>query len=139
MLLNRGLGSHGPRECGIGHREQLFDSDSIDSQPVVNRLCAAIAEKTPEYFYTHMVNQSEHFGLAKLKQWLDSDEIVDQFCLRNDTTAMTWHDIQQSIISGSTVFMQHQWIEISMIYMNYIAYSDKHPLGKVKHNWWRHE
>ena len=121
MLLNRGLGSHGPRECGIGHREQLFDSDSFNSRPVVNQLCAAIAEKTPEYFYTHMVNQSEHFGLAKLKQWLDSDEIVDQFCLRNDTTAMTRHNRQQLIISGSAMFMLCQWMEISMIYMNYIA------------------
>ena len=86
-----------------------------------------------------MVNQSEHFGLAKLKQWLDSDEIVDQFCLRNDTTAMTRHNRQQLIISGSAMFMLCQWMEISMIYMNYIAFSDEHPLGEVKHIWWRHE
>jgi hypothetical protein len=139
FLLSRGLGSHGPKECGVGRKEQLFDSDSIDSRPVVNRLCAAIAKETPQYFYTHTANQREHFGLAKLKQWLDSDEIVDQFCIGSKATMMTQDDIRQSILSGSAVFMLRQWMEISMIYMQYIAHSDERPLGKVKKIWWRHE
>jgi hypothetical protein len=139
VLLSHGLGSHGPKECGVGRKEQLFDSDSIDSRPMVNRLCAAIAKETPQYFYTHTTNQREHFGLAKLKQWLDSDEIVDQFCIGSKATMMTQDDIRQSILSGSAVFMLRQWMEISMIYMQYIAHSDERPLGKVKKIWWRHE
>jgi hypothetical protein len=30
-------------------------------------------------------------------------------------------------------------MEVSMIYMRYITYSDEHPLGKVERIWWRHE
>jgi hypothetical protein len=30
-------------------------------------------------------------------------------------------------------------MEVSEIFMTYIAKSNKHPLGKVEHIWWRHE
>jgi hypothetical protein len=36
ILLSRAIGTHGPAQCGVGEKEQLFDSDSIDSRPVVN-------------------------------------------------------------------------------------------------------
>jgi hypothetical protein len=35
--------------------------------------------------------------------------------------------------------MLRQWMEVAMLYMEYIAYSDERPLGKVKNIWWRHE
>jgi hypothetical protein len=73
-----------------------------------------------------------------VKQWLDSEEIVNQFCCEN-TSSKAREDIHQSILAGSSVYMLRQWMEVSMLYMRYITYSDKRPLGKVKKIWWRHE
>jgi len=138
ILLSRTLGNHGPRRCGVREEQQLFDSDSIDSRPVVNRLSRAIAEKIPHYFYTHTANQREHFGLSRVKQWLDSEAIVDQFYSQH-ALIKTKDDIRKSILFGSAVCMLRQWMEVSMIYMRYITYLDEYPLGKVEKIWWRHE
>lgn len=109
VILSRGLGCHGPSKCGVAPREQLFDNNSIDSRPVVNQLSASNGEETPHYFfYTHTLNQSEHFGIRRMKQRLDSEEIVDQFCGPN-APYETREDVKDAILQGSTVFMCRQW------------------------------
>ncbi len=138
VLLSQSLGSHGPSKSGVAQREQLFDNDSIDSRPVVNHLSAAVAEKSPDMFYTHTANQKAHFGLSRLKEWLDSEEIVDQYCLPGASEKVR-ADVQQSLFEGSAIFMCRQWMEISEIYIRYIAYSPEMPLGKVNDLWARHE
>jgi hypothetical protein len=40
---------------------------------------------------------------------------------------------------SSCIPFVRQWMEVSEIFMTYIAKSDEHPLGKVEHIWWRHE
>ncbi len=75
LILHRGLWN-----CGLGKsisdcNEPMFDIDSIENRPVVNKLAAAVGETQATYFYTHTCNQHEHFGVKQLKQWIDSSEL----------------------------------------------------------------
>jgi hypothetical protein len=135
VLLSRSLESG---KCGVAPRERLFDNDSIDSRPVVNSLSAAVAEIGVDIFYTHTVNQKAHFGLSRLKGWLDSDEIVDQYS-SPDASLKERADVRQSLLKGSAIFMTRQWMEISEIFIRYIMFSDEKPIGVIDDAWARDE
>jgi hypothetical protein len=54
------------------NRSKYFNTDSIDSHPVMNQLFTAIAEESLTCFYTQSCNQKDFYGVHKLKQWIDS-------------------------------------------------------------------
>jgi hypothetical protein len=56
------------------NRSHEFNTDAVDSRPVVNRLAAAMGEKNFTYFFTQTVNQSGFFGIKPMKDWIDSQE-----------------------------------------------------------------
>ena len=68
-----------------GSDKNFFDTDSTDSRSTVNRLAAAVAYKQATYFFTHTANILEHFGLAAIKEWIDSDDAVNMHC--DETTS----------------------------------------------------
>jgi hypothetical protein len=67
VVLNRGFvesqGGGGVRP----NRSKYFNTDSIDSHPVVNQLSAANAEESSTYFYTQSCNQKDFYGVRELK------------------------------------------------------------------------
>jgi hypothetical protein len=65
------------------NRSEYFNTDSIDSHPVMNQLSAAIAEESLTYFYTQSCNQKEFFRVHKLKQWIDSPKYKQILIERN--------------------------------------------------------
>ncbi len=146
IILNRGLWN-----CGLGKSvpekdEPLFDVDSIESRPIVNKLAAAVAEEQATYFYTHTCNQQDHFGIRQIKRWIDSNDletiILEKFKNIPGLTKNISRYIEElkiSIIQSAAVSMLRNWMEVSIIWMNYIRYSEEKPLGKVKNIWWRHE
>ena len=48
-------------------------------------------------------------------------------------------EIEAAIRQSACVPLLRNWMETAIIYMNYIAKSDEHPLGEVEHIWWRFE
>ena len=139
LILARGFAKNGRGMRATG-KEPVFDTDSIDSRAVVNRLAAALAQRGATFFYTHTVNQCDHFGLRRLKEWIDSDEAIEKWCAHYGVE--TWKDrseIRKSLVSSSSVLMLRQWMEVSEIWMEYIARSREQPLGEVIRIWWRHE
>jgi len=140
VILSRGmeLGNKGHGVRAKGKDEPLFDTDSIDSRPVVNRLAAAVAEKQATYFYTHTCNQAEQFGIRRIKQWIDSDEILDHLC-RDPGSFLERAEVRRAVLSGSSVALCRNWMEVSELWMTYILSSTEAPLGNVVRMWWRHE
>jgi hypothetical protein len=58
--------------CGVWpNRSKYFNTDSIDSRPVMNQLSTAIAEESLTYFYTQSCNQKDFYGVHKLTRWID--------------------------------------------------------------------
>ena len=136
VMLSRTPAATGEKpdtSMGRGSRQEtMFDTDSIDSRPVVNPLAAALAEEPATYFYIHTCNQKDHFGVAPLKKWLDSDKIMDQFCDDIPGNEQKQGLIQNAIMSGASIMLNCQWMEIAKIFMDFIANSPKEPLGKTR-------
>jgi predicted GIY-YIG superfamily endonuclease len=141
VLLHRGVvgTSNGIRVSGSD--KNFFDTDSCDSRPTVNKLAAAVAEKQATYFFTHTANQKLHFGLSPIKEWIDSDDVMEVLC-RERKIKSSWdcqQEVREALQQEAAVTLLRNWIEVSIIYMKYIATSPEQPLGDVEHIWWRFE
>jgi len=140
VVLNRGMEINS-KTYGVKarcHDQPLFDTDSVDSRPVVNRLAAAVADAQATYFYTHTCNQAEHFGIRHIKEWIDSEAILDHLCI-NSASISERMEVQRAVLNGSSVGICRNWMEVAEIWMSYILKSTEQPLGPVIKMWWRHE
>ena len=140
VLLHRGVvgTSNGIRVSGFD--KNFFDTDSCDSRPTVNKLAAAVAEKQATYFFTHTANQKLHFGLSHIKEWIDSDDVMELLCKGNNISNRDQREqIREALQQEAAVTLLRNWIEVSIIYMKYIATSPEQPLGDIEHIWWRFE
>jgi DNA replication protein DnaC len=122
----------------------MFDSDSIESRPHVNQLCAKMRQSGATYFGSHSANQRDHFGLKSIKRWIDSDELysitLTELQARKLTiTHFLEDDVKRAIMESSTIVMLRHWQETTELYMRYICRSPERPLGKVLNAWYRHE
>jgi hypothetical protein len=127
---------------------KLYDCESIDSRPIVNKLAAAMRSEQATYFYTHTCNQSEHFGVCTIKNWIDSTELAHILCqkLNVDETETDFYskkkiqgELIMCIARSAAVTMLRHWMEVSEIWMMYISESPEQPLGKINNMWVRHE
>ena len=73
IILNRGL-IESSSETGlkVRSRDDTLLSDSIDSKQTVRNLCASQKYHKMDFFLTFTCNQSDHFGVSKIKNCLDS-------------------------------------------------------------------
>jgi hypothetical protein len=143
LVIRRG----GPNEDVSRKKEDknlLFDSDSIESRPHVNQLCAKMREGGATYFGSHSGNHRDHFGLKSIKEWIDSRELFD-LTMKNliqhgctETTKLEV-DVKKAILNASAITMLRHWQETTELYMKYICHSPEKPLGKVTNAWYRHE
>ena len=138
VVLHRGIVG---TKSGIALREDNFSHfnvDSVDSRPTVNKLAAAVAQKQVTYFFTHTPNDSDHFGLVPIRDWICSEEAL----IANGGNP--YDPVQSEEVSlalrqaAGGVFLRN-WMETAIIYMHYISNSPEHPLGDVEHIWWRFE
>jgi predicted GIY-YIG superfamily endonuclease len=140
IILSRGFAEKQGRGGLQANRSHDFNTDSVDSRPVVNRLAAAMGEKNFTYFFTQTVNQSGFFGMKPMKDWIDSEEF--KMLLFEGRQNLTFEEKEELLRAGkesSCIPFVRQWMEVSEIFMTYIAKSDELPLGKVENIWWRHE
>ena len=140
IILSRGFVESQGTGGLKANRSREFNTDAVDSRPVVNRLAAAMGERNFTYFFTQTVNQSGFFGIKPMKDWIDSQEF--KTLLLQGRTNLTFEEKEELWTAGkesSCVPLVRQWMEVSEIFMTYIAKSEEQPLGKVEHIWWRHE
>ena len=138
VVLHRGVTG---TKTGVrlnGSDNRIFDTDNVDSRPVVNRLAAAVANREATYFFSHTANMKDHFGLAPIKEWIDSDEAVNRYCSGGETLKER-QEIRQALQQEAAVTLLRVWMEVSILYMNYITNSKEQPLGEVDNIWWRFE
>jgi len=117
VILHRGVtgtddgvrvGDSGP---GSVTDKSFFDTDSVDSRPVVNRLAAAVADRQATYFYTHTANASDHFGLSPIKKWIEGDAVMDILCDGTET-ALQREEVRRSLRQEASVWLLRNWIRV---------------------------
>ena len=121
-------------------REENFFTDSIDNREVVHELCAAQRESKFTLFVTLTCNQSRHFGVKHIKQWIDAEEMglacYDKWYTRNFPGCRTLdvydrQDILKSLREHGRILLLRNWMQVRKILRKYICESDEKPLGKV--------
>ena len=132
VILSRGFAEF-QKDGGVslsGRKDRIFDSEQVDSRPVVNKLAAAIIEEPPTYFYTHTCSMRTHFGMKHLWDWITSDAALD--AVTDGTESDDEKDrLQKNIIDGSGVQLLRSWMEVMQIWVNYITNSPEKPIGEV--------
>jgi len=128
----------------VGADSPIFDTDMLDSRAVVNQLSAAIKEEQATYFFTTTANQLEHFGLRRIKQWIDGTKVIDILSsIRgygdSNASDLVRRELKESITQSAAIVLLRNWYETTKLYMAYITYSNEKPLGKVTKIWWRYE
>ena len=144
VILHRGVTgtNDGVRvgDAGPGNisDKSFFNTDSVDGRPAVNQLAAAVENKQTTYFYTHTANDLNHFGLSKIKEWIESDAVMEILCDGTETVRER-EEVRLCLRQAASVPLLRNWVEACILYMNYVATSDEKPLGDVEHIWWRFE
>jgi predicted GIY-YIG superfamily endonuclease len=149
IIFSRGIGAlenerGGARCIGGEPQEHLFDSDSIDSRPVVNKLAAAMGDEMPTFFYTHTCSMKTHFGIRVIRSWLDSEEAMDRICSTIDNSGHPFStaekdQVRHDLMHSSCLLALRCWINVVHIYMQYITKSKEKPIGTVTKSWYRLE
>jgi hypothetical protein len=143
VILHRGLTSSRDGPKAAAGDEPIFDTDSVDSRPIVNKLASAVRDKQATYFYTHMANQKDHFGLRRIKEWINRDDFLYLYTVLGKDSVHDKLGLQAELREagrrGAAVALLRNWMETAEIWMGYILESDECPLGKVSRMWWRHE
>jgi hypothetical protein len=149
IVFSRRMGAleneRGGARCIGGEPEQhVFDSDSVDSRPVVNKLAAAMGEEMPTLFYTHTCSMKTHFGMRVIRNWLDSEEAIKQIWSKIDDrgqpiSSEEEHQLRHDLMQSSCVLALRCWINVVEIYMQYITKSNERPIGTVTKSWYRLE
>ena len=132
IILSRGF-TEMQKEGGVrvkGKKEAIFDTEQIDSRPMVNKLAAAALEKQPTYFYTHTCSMRTHFGLKLIWDWIAGEEIIQRLCEGHESQDER-DKLRQHIVDGSGVLLLRVWMEMIHIWINYLAKSDEQPIGHV--------
>ena len=120
--------------------QEHFFTDAVDNRQVVRNLCASQAETPMTLFLTLTCNQSKHFGIRRIKSWIDSDEILQHW----DSKTMEIDDqekkeLRKAIHQAAPTLLLCNWMETRSILMLYIAKSPENPLGHVIKMFWRDE
>ena len=113
-----------------GDKEPLFDTEQVDCRPVVSKLAAAIGEEEPAYFHTHTCSLKEGFGMRLIWNWLSSEELLDSICDGSEDVAERAF-LRKGIIDSAGVFVLRAWMEINIVWLEYICNSPDQPLGEV--------
>ena len=67
IVLSHGFMKEDRSQSLSPNRSSKYNTDAIDSRPVVNRLAAALEEELATYFFTQTCNQRDFFGVREIK------------------------------------------------------------------------
>ena len=133
IILHRGL-TCCDGNIGISIRSSGDTSlhDSIDSKQIVKNLCASQKYLPMNFFITFTVNQMEHFGVKKIKQWVDSTLWEKHY---NNYTSLSFDErmeVRKSLEQAAAPILLRNWMETRTFLIDYIYDSKTSPYHPVK-------
>ena len=114
-------------------------TDGIDNRQNVHNLCAAECVKGTTLFLTATCNQSKHFGIWFIKDWIDSGRALESYkkYLQEEFPALralsdrACLEVQLSLHEAAHNLIVRHWLEVKRFILEYLLHSPKWPLGKV--------
>ena len=140
VVLSRGFEeSMGPAGMRIRNKDDDLYSDTIDNRQCVHDLCASERDDPADLFVTLTCNQREHFGIRKIKRYIDDGDALINYkkylkkTFPNEPTlsVKSQKEVQRSFQEASRTLTVRNWMEIRLILLRYIRKSPEKPLGDV--------
>lgn len=138
LVLNRGFEScMGPAGMRLRDKDDDLYTDGIDNRQNVHNLCAAERIRPSTLFVTLTCNQSHHFGVKKIKQYVDSGAAISNYVdyLKKDfpgvgeLSAVAMREVQLAMNEAARCLIVRHWLEVKRFLLNYILHSPELPMG----------
>ena len=133
IILNRGL-IESTKNSGLdvrSHDDSLY-TDSIDSKQAVKRLCASQKYFKMDFFLTFTCNQSEHFGMQRIKRWVDDCLWQVHFPMFERYSIEEKSEICKAMEQSSAGLILRNWMEVREIFLNHLYTSSSSPYFPVR-------
>ena len=128
IILNRGLmESTGETGLKVRSREDTLLSDSVDSKQTVRNLCSSQKYHKMDFFLTFTCNQSEHFGMAPIKKWLDSGLWKNNFPGFDTLSLWEQEEITKGMNQSAAGILLRTWMEVRKMFIAYLSISEDSP------------
>jgi len=140
--LNRGVSSSAtPTGLKVRSKDDHFFSNSIDNWQNVLNLTESQKYHLSNIFLTITANQKLTFGLAPIKEYLDSGKGITEI---KKILGCTFDEAQEdeyarALHNASCTLMSRCWLKIHFIIMTYIMESFEELLRRLITIFWRDE
>ena len=134
IVLNRGLtvGEDKKSSLQVKSKNDSFLSDSIDSKQMVKNLCSSMRYHKMSFFLTFTCNQAENFGVAPVKNWVDSSNWHENYPGFDKLKDYEKEEVINGMQQASCVVVLRNWMETRKLFIDYLATSDSSPYSPVK-------
>ena len=131
IILNRGMKVDDKNYSGLGIRGKGDSSlfDSVDSQRMVNNLCASQKYHKMDYFLTFTCNQAKHFGVSNIKNWVDGGIWSTHYKDFDHLPDFEKKEIHEAVIQSSAPLTLRNWLESRKLFIKYLLSSKSSPFG----------
>jgi predicted GIY-YIG superfamily endonuclease len=140
IVLSRGFEScMGPAGMRLRDQDDDLYSDGIDNRQNVHNLCAAERIRSSDLFVTLTCNQARHFGIKKIKNYVDSGEALEnykkylrsEFPTHKELSARASKEVQLALNEASRTLIVRHWLEVKKFLLEYLLKSPEMPLTEI--------
>ena len=140
VVLSRGfeacMGQAGMR---MRNGDDDLYTDTIDNRQNVHNLCASEREEPSTLFLTLTCNQKQHFGIKMVKEYIDSDQCVNnylelyskKFPREKELSENFKVELKKAFEEAARNLIVRNWMEIRVLLIKYISESEERPAGEV--------
>ena len=135
LVLNRGF-QVADTSSGLSVNGKNSSSlhDSIDSKKMVRNLCTSQKYKRFTEFLTLTCNMKQHFGVKKIKNWIDDTEWQKYYPGFFNLTITEKNEVGDALTQAAAPLLLRNWMEVRVILLDYIyksIYSPFHPCDTI--------
>jgi len=136
VAMNRGLTAADDTCGGLGVRGGNDSASggllgSIDSSQMVKNLCASEKYHPKDYFVTLTCNQLCHFGTKIVKEWIDSEDCINEFYDYKKLLEREKAELRKAMCQAASGLLLRNWQEVCELLIDFLRYSSSSPFKKV--------
>ena len=102
---------------------------------MVKNLCASQKTISWSYFLAFTANQSRHFGMKKIRHWLEKKGWQYAYPGHNDLHDCDQNEIDNAVNQASAGLLLRVWEEVSKVFLDFLTKSAHYPYKNVMIDW----
>ena len=132
LIVNRGLvcKTNSTGLCIHGKNDSAL-SGCMDRKKIVRDLSASQEYDPMTFFLTFTCNQSKHFGVQKIKNWIDSGLWKNHFPKWNSLRRCKQEEIELAVTQSAAGLLLRLWIQVKKAFISYLYSSSTSPYFPV--------